>query len=51
MADIFKHLKRVYEKYFKSHCPDCNGVMDSIYLDMKFDHLVYECRKCKKRWM
>ena len=30
MIGILKKLKRFYEKYFKSHCPDCGGVMDII---------------------
>lgn len=51
MADIFKKLKRFYEKHFKSHCPDCGGVMDDVMLDMVFDGLVYECRDCGKRWI
>ncbi|MBR3975299.1 MAG: hypothetical protein IKJ88_05500 [Clostridia bacterium] len=51
MGNIIKSLKGFYEKYFKSHCPDCVGVMDSVWFDMTFDRMVYECRECKKRWM
>ena len=46
-----ERLKRIYEKYFKSHCPYCNEVMDAIFLDMSLDRLVYECRKCGKMWV
>jgi tRNA(Ile2) C34 agmatinyltransferase TiaS len=51
MADIFKKLKRFYEKHFKSHCPDCGGVLDSIGVDMKWGRMVYECRRCKRWWI
>lgn len=51
MANIINCLKKFYYKYMKSHCPDCNGVMDSIMLDMVFDRLVYKCRDCGKEWM
>jgi hypothetical protein len=51
MSYIVRILKKAYEKYFKSHCPDCGGVMDNICLDMEYDRMIYECRKCKKRWI
>lgn len=51
MANIIRYLKRAYEKYFKHHCPDCGGVMDSVCLDMKLDRLVYECRDCGMEWV
>lgn len=51
MICIINCLKRIYEKHLKSHCPDCGSVMDSVWLDMTFDRMVYECRECKKRWM
>lgn len=47
-------IKKIIEKIkdiFSLHCPACNGIMKSKYLDMQFDHLVYKCTKCGKEWM
>ena len=44
-------LKKFYNKYFKLHCPKCDGIMDSVFFDMEFDKLVYECRDCGKQFM
>lgn len=35
----------------KTTCPKCGGIMDSVFLDMKFDKLVYECRDCKEQFI
>lgn len=51
MGSIIKCLKQAYEKYFKSHCSECGGVMDAIFLDMQSDRLVYRCRDCGKEWI
>lgn len=45
---LLEKIKMFYNKHFKSHCPECGGIMDSVFLDMEFDKLVYECRDCKK---
>ena len=48
---LINEIIRLYEKHFKHHCPDCDGVMYSIFLDMKLDKLVYKCRVCSKEWV
>lgn len=47
-------LKRVWEKIkdiFSLHCPECNGRMESEYLDIEIDTLVYKCEECNKEWI
>lgn len=51
MAKIISYLKSAFERFFKHDCPGCGGVMDSEFLDMTLDRMVYKCRKCGKRWV
>lgn len=46
-----KKIIRFFEKIFKLHCPSCGGVLDSAFLDMEIDHVVYKCRNCGKEWI
>ena len=45
-----KLLKKIKD-LFNLHCPECNGIVKSEYLDMQFDKMVYKCTKCGKEWM
>ena len=46
-----KHLlKALYERIFKSHCPECKGVLDYTTFDGEARGDVYQCRNCKKKW-
>ena len=40
-----------YNKCFKVHCPNCGGIMDSVFLDIKINKMVYECRDCGERFV
>lgn len=44
---MFKKIR----EFFKLKCPNCDGEMCSIFLDMEIDKVVYECKKCEKRWI
>lgn len=47
-------VKKIIEKIkdiFRIHCPECNGIIKSEYLDMEIDHVVYKCTKCGKEWI
>ena len=44
-------LENFYYKHFKCHCPDCGGVMDRAFYDMKIGKLVYKCRDCGEEWV
>lgn len=44
-------LKNFYYKYLKCHCPDCDGVMDSVFYNGKIEKLVYKCRDCGNEWV
>lgn len=50
MAKIENFIFKI-KNLFKQSCPDCNGIMDCMYLDMQFDKLVYKCRSCGKEWI
>ena len=50
MKKLLVKMKEFYNTHFKHHCPDCDGIMDSEFLDMKIDKLVYKCRVCGKEW-
>lgn len=50
IENIRKKIKDFYNNHIKSHCPDCDGIMDSEFLDMKLDKMVYKCRNCGKEW-
>lgn len=51
MKNLIKHIKEIYNTYFKPHCPACDGVMDSAYFNVKRDCMVYKCRDCGKEWI
>ena len=36
---------------FTMRCPVCDGKMKSVFIDMDFDKLVWECDSCKKLWI
>ena len=47
-------MKKFIEKiidFFCSHCPECNGRMNSEMFDMTIDKMVYKCTVCGKRWV
>lgn len=44
-------LTKIFEKIFKHKCPNCNGIIDCIFIDMEFDKCVYKCRCCGKEWI
>ena len=44
-------LKNFYYKHLKCHCPDCDGIMDSVFYNSKIEKLVYKCRDCGKEWV
>ena len=48
---IQSSCREFYLKHFKLHCPACGGVLDSVWLDMKLDKEVYECRDCGEQWI
>lgn len=50
MKKISAKIREFYNEYFNHHCPDCDGIMDSEFLDMTIDKLVYKCRNCDKEW-
>ena len=50
MKNLLVKMREFYNEHFKHHCPDCNGIMDSEFLDMTIDKLVYKCRNCGKEW-
>ena len=47
---LIDKIKKFYEKHFKTHCPDCGGVMDGDQLDMTINKIIYTCRECGKEW-
>lgn len=47
-------IKKIINKIkdiFSLHCPECNGIMKSEFLDMEIDQMVYKCTKCGKEWI
>lgn len=43
---LYDIVVKFYDKFFKSHCPECGGIMDSVFFDMEINKMVYECRDC-----
>lgn len=48
---LLNKLRAFYDKCVKLHCPQCNGIMDALYLDPIINKLVYVCRDCQKEWI
>ena len=51
MRKILSKIKSFYHEYFKHHCPECDGVMDSNIFDLTQEVVVYKCRNCGKEWI
>lgn len=48
---IFNKFINWINNIFSIKCPKCDNKMDILYLNMKYDSLVYRCEKCKKNYI
>ena len=46
LKKIIKKIKNI----LSLHCPECGGIMESEFLDIEIDKMVYKCTKCGKEW-